>query len=254
MVIFVLIFIFQNLYFPSIQTVHANLNSCYARVMFDQANLYIAPTDDDSFSNVQFELPKTYFVELLDNANEKFYYCKYMSFFGYVKKDCVQAVEGVPKNPYLENINFRVYSDQSRDMRTLPTTDNNLSKQIAYVPLYTKNLSFIGKIYGEEVIKERTNVWYYCKYSGDKDYFGYVYSDFCDKMTATPLNTEELTYIQNPTFNTDTSSSTMPENSKYTGVITFVLCLPAIAFLLLILKGKSLSSSKKSKQKEVVDY
>ena len=37
------------------------------------------------------------------------------------------------------------------------------------------------------------DIWYYCKYTADKDYYGYVYSDFCDEISPFINNNEELT-------------------------------------------------------------
>ena len=234
----------------------ASNETYFARIMFDQVYLYKTPNNIEDSSNIYFELPKSYFVELTDSANENFYKANYLNLTGYVKKDSVQTITGVPMSPHLENINFRVYAELSRDLRSEPNTSNGTSSQVAYIPLYTRNLTYYGKIVGESLIDGRTNIWYYCKYSADKDYYGYVYSDFCDEMTTILDNTEQVTYVDNPTFEPIKieENYTIPTNDNNLGVIIGILSVPAIAFLLMIVKGKHILSKEKYKSKEVIDY
>ena len=227
----------------------------YARIMQDNSYLYKTNVDVDDFSNVYFILPKTYFVELVDETQNGFYKVNYLTFTGYVKKDCVQAIAGTPFTPFLSNINFRVYSEQSRDLRTEPTTISGSSSQVAYIPLMSRNLTYFGTIIGEELIDGRTNVWYYCKYSAEKDYYGYVYSDFCDELTPIKENTEEVTYITSPNFNPEPEPLTaLPLKNKTTGIIVAVLCIPAGIFLFMIFKTKKIITNPKVKTGEVIDY
>ena len=230
-------------------------NSIFARIMFDQVYLYKNPIDLLDSSNVYFELPKTYFVELTDIAENNFYKVNYQNFSGYVKKESVQAILGTPTKPFLKDVNFRVYAELSRDLRSEPNTSNGSSSQIAYIPLLTRNITYYGKIYGESLIDGRTNIWYYCKYSADKDYYGYVYSDFCDEMTPILQNTEEVIYTENPTFKESSLSPyTIPSNDNSVGIIVGILSVPAMVFLLLAIKGIHIISKEKFKNKEVIDY
>jgi len=236
--------------------VDAGHNKTYfARIMFDNVYLYNSPNELTDNSNILFELPKTYFVELTDSANENFYKANYLSFSGYVKKDSVQAIEGVPNSPYLKNVSFRVYAELSRDLRTEANTSST-SSQVTYIPLYSRNLTYYGKVKGECLIDGRTDVWYYCKYSAEKEYFGYVYSDFCDELTQIIDNTEQVTYIENPTFLylTEPTSYTIPENDNRLAIIVGILSVPAIVFLFMIIKGKHILSKTRYKDKEIIDY
>ena len=223
--------------------------------MYDETYLYRSDNLSEDCSNVFFEIPRTYYVELTDNANNGFYKANYLSFSGYVKKDRIRAVAEIPSSPYLENLSFRVFSEQSRDMRTQPNTKNGTSNQVTYIPLLTRNITYFGKVYGESLIEGRTNVWFYCKYSADKDYYGYVYSDFCDELSTIPINTEDLTYISNPTFSVEpTNLYTIPESSNKVGIIVGILSIPATIFLIMIAKGKHILSKEKLKDKEIIDY
>lgn len=226
----------------------------FARVMFEQTYFYKTPNEDDSIKNIYFELPKTYFVELLSLTNN-FYEARYKDIIGYVKKDCVQAVSGTPSNPFLNNITFRVYSEMSQTIYSAPTIQNN-SNIITKIPLYSNNVQYIAKVDGECLILNRTNDWFYCKYNSNGiDYFGYVYSDFCDEITEIVNNTEQLTYINNPTFSTETEPiPTLPKDSNYIGIIVAILSIPAVIFLFMIMKGTKIINHEKTKQKEVIDY
>lgn len=255
MLVLILIFLFSQTQFISTQ---AAVNKTYfAQIMFDNVYLFKSPNDIEDNSNIFFELPRTYFVELLESENSTFYKVNYLNFTGYVKKDCVQAIAGIPTCPYLENIHFRIYSELSRDLRSEPNLENGTSGQITYIPLFTRNLTYYGKIYGEVLIDGRTNVWYYCKYSAEQDYYGYVYSDFCDEMTTITENTEKVSYIDNPNFNlTDpiNTSYTISQTDNNFGIIVAILTIPAIAFLFMIVKGKHIFNKEKLKDKEIIDY
>ena len=226
----------------------------YAKILFEQVYLYKSPVDNNDITNIYFELPKTYFVELLSKSGD-FYEARYLDFKGYVKKDSVQAVESTPINPFLNNISFRVYAELSQSLRSSPTTQTSSSNLIATIPNLTKNITYFGKVSGECLIEGRTNVWYYCKYTADKDYYGYVYSDFCDEMPPIVSNTEEITYITNPTFEVQTqSTNTIPITNNAVGIIIGILSVPALIFVFLIMKGTKFLNKEKFKSREVIDY
>lgn len=226
----------------------------YARIMQDNVYLYKQPIDVENVNNIYFKLPRTYFVELINSANTQYYEVNYSSIKGYVKKDAVQAILGKPSTPYLTDIHFRVFAELSRDMREQPNTSQSSDGQIIYLPSLTKNLTYYGEIEGETLIDGRTNIWYYCKYSADKDYFGYVYSDFCDQLSPITLNTEEVTYTNSPTFEKEIDQPTsLPVENKTTGLIIVVLSIPAIICVYLFVKGSNVHQSKQ-KKKEVIEY
>ena len=226
----------------------------YAKILFEQVYLYKSPVDHNDITNIYFELPKTYFVELLSKSGD-FYEARYLDFKGYVKKDSVQAVESTPINPFLNNISFRVYAELSQSLRSSPTTQASSSNLIVTIPNLTKNITYFGKVSGECLIEGRTNVWYYCKYTADKDYYGYVYSDFCDEMPPIVSNTEEITYITNPTFEVQTqSTNTIPITNNAVGIIIGILSVPALIFVFMIMKGTKFLNKEKFKSREVIDY
>lgn len=230
-------------------TVYATESKTYfAKILFDQVYLYKSPVDSNDISNIYFELPKTYFVELL-SKNGIFYEARYLDFKGYVKKDSVQAIDSTPTNPFLNNISFRVYAELSQSLYSNPNSTSNL---ITTIPNLTKNITYFGKINGECLIEGRTDVWYYCKFS---NFYGYVYSDFCDEMQPIAPNTEEVNYITNPSFEIQTPKiNTIPITNNAVGIIIGILSIPALIFVFFILKGSKILNKEKSRNKEIIDY
>lgn len=250
MIILVLILYLQA---TNIQVFAVENQTYYARVLFEQVYLYKSAVEDNSYSNIFFELPKTYFVELVDVENN-FYKAKYLNFTGYVKKDSVQAVASTPKNPFLNNVKFRVYAELSEKLWPTPTTMN--STAIIEIPPLTRNIQYIGKLNGECLIDGRTSTWFFCKYNTtEKEHYGYVYSDFCDEISPIFNNTEEIAYVNNPTFMpTPIQINSIPKDSNAVGIIIGIMSIPALIFVFMLLKGTRILSTEKIKKKEVVDY
>ncbi|MBE7076977.1 MAG: hypothetical protein E7374_03720 [Clostridiales bacterium] len=256
MIILLISFLILSFTFPFyISPVYASNETYYARVNSDDVFLYKSAVDLTECENVLFILPKTYFVRLTADENSMFYRAEYLGVSGYVKKDSVQVIVGTPTTPYMDNINFRIYAELSRDMRSLPTT--NGSNQITYIPLYSRNLTYYGEVVGETLISGRTNKWYYCKYSAGEDFYGYVYSDFCDELPKTmPENNEEVVYSTTPPFQKldIKEEKSLPVKSKTTGIVIAILTLPAIIFAIMIFKNKTILGNSKSSKKEIIDY
>lgn len=246
----------------SIDVCAANNLTFYARVMADNVYLYKNPieVDGSDYANIHFELPKTFFVELLDSYDSNYFLASYMGVKGYVKKEEVQCIEGVPNMPYLNNLSFRVYNEQSKDMRMLPTLSGGVENHVTYVQLNSQNLTFFGTIVGESLTPNRPPIWFYCKYTADKDYFGYVYADYCDdgfgNKLVIPVNHEEVVYTTSPDFSHDKTNEvqSLPVESKSTWIVIAVLSVPAIIFLIMILKSAKIGKSNHVAHKEVKDY
>ncbi|MBQ9792381.1 MAG: hypothetical protein IJW32_01360, partial [Clostridia bacterium] len=88
--IILIVILFLNATAPVVYA-ESSRETYFAQVLFEQVCLYKTPVNDNSTSNIIFEIPKTYFVELLDNTNEYFYFARYSTITGYVKKESCQA-------------------------------------------------------------------------------------------------------------------------------------------------------------------
>lgn len=223
-------------------------NYPYAQVLQSGCYLYKTPLDNTNYTNTYFLLEPSYFVQLLSEYNSEFFKVRYMDVLGYVKKNQVQCVQGVPSSPYLSNIKFRVFGSVSRSLNDKPYLNTNNPVLKEYLPLYCDDLIYYGKIYGESAVEERTNIWYYCKYTVTGE-TGYVYSDSCDKMTEIVKNTERLAYVSSPQWSTTASASPqlVSVSSKPFKVWVVVICIPFAVFAFFLVK---LAYKRKEKQVE----
>ena len=237
-------------FFQPINYVSADNTTAYAQVLQNECYLFKTPSDNTNYTNVYFMLEQSYFVELI-NEYYDFYKAKYMDIIGYVKKSQVQCVQGTPREPFLENISFRVYNN-SREMYDKPFSRSNDAHLKILLPVYCTDLIYYGKIYGESTIEERTNIWYFCKYTVTNE-CGYVYSDSCDQMDEIIKNNEKLPYIATPQWNiTSTNSNELIKVNSNPFKITIVLiCIPFVIFAFLLIK---FAYNKQSSKNEVKPF
>lgn len=246
-VLLVLISVLIKLFQP-IDVVNAD-SVAYAQILQAGCYLYKTPVENTNYTNVYFMLENSYFVQLLSDYNDEFYKAKYMDVTGYVKKSQVQCVQGIPKAPFLNNISFRVFSSDSREMYDKPYAHSNNPTLKVYLPLYCKDLIYYGKIYGESAIEERTNIWYYCKYTITNE-FGYVYSDACDQMDDIIKNTEKLPYINSPQWDlaVPTSTQLVSMDSNPFKITIALIFIPFVVFAILLIR---FAYTKRQTKKEI---
>ena len=244
----------------SLASVNDNFSSLaketyYAKIQQDDVYFYSLPYSQDEYK--LFEIPKTYFVILTDKIDDEFYSAKYQDLEGYVKINEVNAMNGTPIKPFPE-ASFRVYSTDGLGIYHYPKFVNEY--KITTIPYLTENITFYGEITGGEYVPEKSNIWYYCKYTDEKDIYGYVSSVFCDLLLPEIVtNYETFEIITNPTF---ISPSAIP-SSLSPVAMTFIIIgvtLPClIVFYLLMkpsfMKEKVLNEKPKiSKRKRHGDY
>lgn len=240
----------------NIVPINQNINyvEWYGQILDQNVYLYRSPNNIIQ-DNVYFIIEPTYFVKLTESANSQFYKAEYLDITGFIKKSQVQVVKNKPTTPYLENINFRVFSSSSQQMRTVPSSSGGSKTQVAYIPLFSKDPIYYGKIYGESAIEGRTNVWYYCKFSYDKDYYGYIYSDGCDQMKSFTKNSGTYEYVDYPDFSLKiepTPSAIIEKSSNKYKYLIVLISIPVAIFLIMIIRGSIiLKSNKKERAKEV---
>lgn len=222
----------------------------YGRVFESGIYFYSSPQDNEE--SKMFLIEPSYFVELTQEFNSVFYSAQYMGISGFVKKKDVQATSSNIKKPFLDYVCFRVYLTESQTMYSNPSSNSEVIKQI---PIYTKTVKYIGKINGQTLISERTNEWYFCSYTSDKTYYGYVYSEGIDQISNIYKNTEECEYVEFPDFSAHITNLTiLPQDSNNYNAIVLLVCLAMGIFVLLIAKSGSILRSKKQKNKEVTNF
>lgn len=207
---------------------HAD-NFYFAKIQKEGVYFYSNPIDSSEYA--LFEVPNTYFVKLLGDENSLFYYAQYSDQFGYVKKSDVVAMDGSPQNPYATS-SFRIFALEGMGLYSSPSLSTE--DEIAQIPYLTDDLVYYGKISGQQAIPDKSNEWYYCKYTSSDTLYGYVYSVFCDKLTDFADNYETFNIITSPTF----SSSITPEGLS-TVAMTFIVIgvsIPCIIVIYLLVK------------------
>ena len=227
----------------------------YAQVKED--NVYLYKTNLSTFlNNAYFEIPKSYFVMLLNNIDETFYKVQYKSMVGYVLKEKVTPVLEKPVNPYLENVSFRIYAQDGLNLMSSPFASQTPQVILSLPPLPT--LEYFGKINGDEIVEGRGTTWFYCQPNNlestttqESKKGGYVYAGFCDNLTPFSENTEKLTPTSNP-FDTENQEYlyyliNLPSFLK--ALIISLVCIPALILILLLFKPFKIQ--KRIKQKKI---
>lgn len=212
------------LYFQKSEVSFAK-NTFYAQVETNNVFFYSEPVADES--KTLFELPKSYFVKLIDHAGENFYYSEYRGIYGYVKKTQVTPIDGTPITPYF-TADFRAIPLSTLPLYTSPSTVTG--SILTEIPHLTKNIIYYGSMNGEEAVPETSNEWYYCKYD---NFYGYVYSVYCDKLTEFKESSEVFSKLENFTFDDE-----KPEGLS-TIAMTFIIVgvsIPCLLVIYLLLK------------------
>lgn len=217
-----------------IQTIKAEANTqstYYAKITTDGNFFYEEPSTSEE--NKLFVIPCSYFVLLIANANEDFYYAKYLDLYGYVKKDEVTPMDGVPKTPYA-NSTFRVFSQNGLSLQSQPNTE---SQTIGKIGFLENDVIYYGEKTGEEPFPESTNIWYYCKPTqNETQKLGYVFSYYCDKKSKITENTEYFPKITGElTFDNELNIKNGGLTDTVKAIIILAVSLPCLIILYLIL-------------------
>ena len=225
----------------------------FAKIENSETYIYSLPNDKNE--NKLFEIPKSYFVELLSQYNETFYKAKYLDLTGYIKINEVTPVSNTPTTPYADNITFRVYSSDGLNIRNEPSTKNGLETIKGSLTVLDENIMYYGKISGEEVVKNRGSIWYYCKYKNNHEVIlGYVYAGFCDMLSPIEENKENFTICNNPfnIQNTETNSNTQHSKTDIKNLILILTIIPTLFLIFLLFKPfKIIEEENKKKVKKI---
>lgn len=237
--------------------------SVYAKITNENIYIYSQPICSDFYKI--FYIPRSYFVLLLDNANDAqnlFYKAKYLDTIGYIKKNEVQPVIGTPDLPFAQ-ATFKVFSAHGLELRNSP---NLLSEELIMVPFLADGLTFYGKISGETMIPGLGNVWYYCKYISKTNdyYYGYLYSGLCCDLSSIPENEESLSEFFGEVFPKETGTLPVDNEIKLSNElkIVIIICasLPCLFIIYLLFKPTKLiidngkNQKKKIKRLKKSDY
>lgn len=195
----------------------------YARAVNGNVNIYKLSTDDISIDNVICIVEKTYFVEIIsETAND--YKVNYNGITGFVKKNDVVLVSGTPTTPFPVGINLVLGSNCN--LRKTPTTKSSTSNVISTLNKNENSITFIGRVFSDEVIDFGGNTWYYVISNGEK---GYIYNQYLKSASPIYPNTEELSVYKSNEF---TSINPISEPSSI--FIITLLFIPCVAILIIL--------------------
>lgn len=250
----IIVLILSSIYCP-INFVNASgSHNPYAQITKEDVFLYKNPINSTEYVNVYFLIEPSYCVELLQDYNQTFYKAKYMDKIGYVKKEEVQCISNSPNKPFLDNVSFRIYSSNSTSVYSLPCTSSISSKK-AVLPQYFESCIYYGKINGEEMIKDRTKVWFYVKYDVENNLCGYIYTEDCDKINNMVKNQDEYNYISEPVWPTENSnqlSINIDSNSSSVKILILLISIPTLLSVIMFFKG--LSKKNRQENSEIKEF
>lgn len=204
-------------------------SSLFGRVVTNNAMLLKTPTKVEDSLNCYFLLEETYFVIVLNEENNDFYYVSYQDVKGYVKKNDIQLVNEQISFPYLTNITF----DIIKPCFLSNTPKNNTSSQIISLTPQT-NIVFYGKIYGDEIYKNSGNLWYYSKIQNGENFItGYIHSSYTNNLSPITQNTIVTTKF----ISSGQTTNLLNLNLTSQTTLIIVVSLPILFILFLLLKG-----------------
>ncbi len=203
----------------------------FAQISTQNACFFKSPSKVNNHLNVHFLLEQSHFVIILDDSLQDFYHVSYFGIEGYVEKENLTPVNEQISHPFLDNITFQ--TSQNTFLYSFPKINNE--NQTLLVPSHSK-LTYIGKIYGDEVAENSGNVWYYSKFSyQNNEYFGYIHSLYALNLTPITHNIEVVTALTKQEQPKTTNLLSL--NLKTETILTIVVSLPIIFALFLFLKG-----------------
>ena len=215
---------------PVRETSYADSKSYYAKAN-DNVYFYSSPIKSDKYK--LFEIPSSYYVLLLGNGNQDFYRAKYSSLEGFVLKSSVIPVNEQPNYPFA-NTSFRTFTD------TNLYSSPNTSASIKTIPALTEITTYYGELEGEELLPKSTNIWFYCRYKIEENYYtGYIFSYYCDHRTEIVPNTESYTPCTEDLFSDEVQQTIQTKSSLTTVLIVICCVVPCLIIALLLIKKKS---------------
>lgn len=235
-----IIFLFTFLSFWYVPSITLCSETNYARIIDNHTYLFKTPSDEKDIKNIICILENTYYVQILLTYDEDYYKVNYNGVNGFVLRNQVKKVEGIPNTPYPQNIQI-LTTNNNIYLRSTPEKNNN---NTSIIPSNCTSLKYIGKAYGEQVDDFRENLWYYVEYQG---LYGYVYSEYIVSISKIYPNIEELSFLNDNDFDEILN----PLSDETSALIIALMLFPVLIIMYLLYK-KPKSKREKFKEKLVV--
>lgn len=202
---------------------YAEQKSYFAKVQNNGVYLCSSPSENSSL----FEIPYSYFVKV-ETSVDDYYKVSYNGVAGYVKKDKVTLMNGVPQNPYAK-ATFRIF---------VPYFLYQSPSQNSSVTAVDTNTTFTyyGTKVGEQV-SSASNLWYYASANiNGTTQFGYVYSGVTDYLSPIQLNSETFKIITDKDLSSSPNSE-LTRLSTGTKIMLIVsISIPSLLILYFLIK------------------
>lgn len=255
-------FIFFNKTNPTSSVAFADTNNMdvaknnFAKCKEDCLLFKTSDTSKTDFSNVYFEIPNSYFVNIISHVSSTVLKVKYSNFIGFVIAESVEIVSITPSQPVLNEITFGISPNSATQIRSTPdsTTQSNV---LAVVPANTQNITYIAKINATIPQSASSDVWYFAQYTPITDptsvYIGYIYSEKTTNLTPILANLEAEIHAPDYFKNTEqTSDDEVAISPQFRSILIALICLPVIlVFIISLIKSKRLRHSQASEQKPI---
>ena len=198
----------------------------YYRVTSNFCTLYRQIPTQNSFNEVYFNLPQTYFIKYIENANNAFAKIEYLGVIGYVELDKITPVYSTPSTPYPSR-NFDILNTANPVVYELATTSSNY---IGVIPYTAKNITYLGELSNENT------TWYFCKFTSIEQgtITGYIDSNLTQNLTQFTPNEEEVLLEPIQQTSSDFLAPELKTNSSI--LLIIALGIPALLLLFLIFK------------------
>ncbi|MBQ4541449.1 MAG: hypothetical protein IJA23_01210 [Clostridia bacterium] len=196
--------------------------------------LYKSVEMKDSYDNVYFFVPESYFVVVLKFVNENCIKVQYDKFIGYVKSKFVKLVNIIPIDKTLDNVKLDIKETSGTQIWNMPTTAGMV---LTTIPAGFKEINYISYVVGDIPYGGESNIWYYVTYTPFENstnvYEGYIYSENATNLDDIIFNVETDPEIQQVSVNENNDSLNL--NATLKTIIVALISIPIILFIVVIL-------------------
>lgn len=223
----------------------------YAKVKENCFLFKTSDVTDASYRNVEFIIPESYFVIVLNNINTMITKVQYKNKIGYVSSDSIKVVDFLPVNPTLDYVTFDINENVGTQLRSSPNADDS-TNITSIVPAGTENITYVASTYGVIPTGGNSNVWYYAIYSPISDptsvYEGYIYSGKTENLSKIELNSEDIYEITEN--NKEDKDNSFVINNGIKTLLIIIICVPIVLIFIILIVGNKRNKNENFKTKE----
>lgn len=223
-------------------------NFVYAKVL-DDCILFKNKEMNYNFDNVYFQIPKSYFVLILETISENCLKVQYGNYVGFIDSSKIEIAKFTPIVKTLDGIKFDIKENVGTKIWQYPTTSSNV---LVTLSAGTEDIVYIASILGQIPSGGKSDVWYYVFYTPSVDstnvYEGYIYSENATNLSEIVLNSE--TNPVDISNENESSEKLIYISATLKTIVIVVIAVPIILFFAIILYKLTRKLSKNTKYKK----